>query len=192
MDVLFFETAADFRAWLEANHDTETELLVGFYKKGASKTGITYPEAVEQALCFGWIDGVRRSIDAESYLNRFTPRKSRSNWSQVNIRHVERLKAAGQMHPAGLKAYEGRDRRRENQYSFEQASLDLPDEYAAQMRANPAAWAFFQNAPPSYRKPAIWWVVSAKQEATRQRRLATLIADSAAGLRIKLLRRNTD
>ncbi len=192
MAVLFFTTPADFRAWLEANHDTASEVMVGFYKKGTGKPSITYPEAVEQALCFGWIDGIRRGIDAESYANRFTPRKPRSHWSQVNIEHVARLTEQGLMHEFGLKVFAERDLSKQNQYSFEQDNPTLPDDYEAQFRANVAAWENFHKFPPSYRKPAIWWVISAKQEATRLRRLTTLIADSAAGRKIKPLTRKSE
>lgn len=192
MDATFFESAAEWRAWLEANHDTATELMVGFYKKGSGKPSVTYHEAVEQALCFGWIDGVRRSIDADSYTNRFTPRKPRSNWSQVNIRHVERLTEQGLMHEAGLKAFNARDPEKQNQYSFERENARLDPAYEAQFRADAKAWEHFMSRPPSYRKPAIWWVMSAKQEATRQKRLATLIADSAAGRKIAVLRRKNE
>ncbi len=192
MEAVFFTTPADFRAWLEANHDQASELLVGFYKKASGKPSITYPEAVEQALCFGWIDGVRRGIDAERYANRFTPRQPHSHWSQVNIQHVARLTEQGLMHAAGLKAFRERDPKKENQYSFEQESHELSPEYEAQFRANAAAWANFHKFPPSYRKPAIWWVISAKQEATRLKRLATLIEDSAAGRKIKPLTRKSE
>lgn len=193
MQVTFFATAADFRAWLEANHDQETALQVGYYKVGTGKPSISYKESVDQALCFGWIDGVRNSIDAESYTIRFTPRKPRSIWSAVNIRRVAELTEMGLMHPAGLKAFTERDPAKANQYSFEQKTdPTLPPEYEAQFRANAAAWAHFQSRPPSYRKPAIWWVISAKQEATRLKRLATLIEDSAAGRKIAPLTRKNE
>ncbi|MCC6804652.1 MAG: YdeI/OmpD-associated family protein [Anaerolineae bacterium] len=192
MDVVFFETADAWRAWLEAHHDTETEVMVGFYRKDSGRQSVTYPEAVEQALCFGWIDGVRRSIDDLSYANRFTPRKPKSNWSQVNIRHVERLTAAGLMHEAGLKAFNERDPEKQNRYSFERENGQLDPAYEAQFRANEKAWAHFMSRPPSYRKPAIWWVMSAKQEATRLKRLATLIDDSAAGRKIAVMRRKNE
>ena len=192
MDATFFESAAEWRAWLEANHDKETEIMVGFYKKASGKPSVTYHEAVEQALCFGWIDGVRRSIDADAYSNRFTPRKPKSHWSQVNIKHVERLTEQGLMHEAGLKAFNDRDPEKQNQYSFERENVQLDPAYEAQFRANAQAWEHFQRRPPSYRKPAIWWVMSAKQEATRQKRLATLIEDSAAGRKIAPLTRKNE
>ncbi len=192
MDATFFASADEFRAWLAANHDTATELLVGFYKKDSGRQNMTYQQALDQALCFGWIDGVRRTHDADSYTIRFTPRKPTSIWSQVNIKHVERLTAAGLMQPAGLNAFEQRDPAKQNQYSFEREHVQLDPAYEAQFRANEAAWAHFQQRPPSYRKPAIWWVMSAKQEATRLKRLATLIADSAAGRKIAPLTRKSE
>lgn len=179
----FFPTAAAFRAWLAEHAATEREVWVGFYKKGAGKSGITYPEAVDEALCAGWIDGVRRGLGAESYTNRFTPRKPGSNWSAVNIRRVGELRDLGRMHPAGLAAFERRTSDAGRQYSYENTrGLDGP--YEARFRANAAAWAFFEAQPPSYRRVTSWWVLSAKREATRQRRLATLIADSERGERL--------
>jgi uncharacterized protein YdeI (YjbR/CyaY-like superfamily) len=178
----FFATPADWRSWLEANHDTATELLVGLYKKGSGRPSITWPESVDQALCFGWIDGVRKRIDDESYTIRFTPRKPTSTWSAVNIKRVKELAEMGLMYPAGLKAYEARADEKSAIYSYEQrhhAALEEAEEQ--QFRANPKAWEWFQGQAPSYRKAALWWVVSAKQEATRARRLAALIKDSAAG-----------
>jgi uncharacterized protein YdeI (YjbR/CyaY-like superfamily) len=186
----FFPTPADFRAWLEAHHDQEPELLVGFYKKGTGKPSITWPESVDEALCFGWIDGVRHRVDDESYTIRITPRQSRSTWSAVNIRRVQELTAQGRMHPAGLRAFAARSDDNSAIYSYEQrhhATLDAAEE--EQFRANPAAWTFFQAQPPSYRRTALYWVVSAKKADTRQKRLATLIADSAQGRTIRPLTR---
>ncbi len=180
----FFASAADFRAWLEANYDKAPELWMGFYKKGSPQKGITYKEAVDEALCFGWIDSVARSIDAVSYGQRFTPRRKRSIWSAVNNARVEALSRAGLMHPAGLAAFEQRDPARTNQYSSEQGEVRLAPPYEDLFRADRQAWDFFQSQPPSYRKPATWWVMSAKKEETRERRLATLMADSRAGRRI--------
>jgi uncharacterized protein YdeI (YjbR/CyaY-like superfamily) len=188
MEPRFFATSDEFRAWLEEHHADEREVYVGFYKKATGRPSLTWTEAVREALCFGWIDGVRRSIDAESYANRFTPRKPRSNWSAVNVRHVEELLAEGRMHPAGLAAYEARAPARTGVYSYErrhEAKLDEAQE--AELRANRAAWDFFRAQPPGYRQTAIFWVVSAKREDTRARRLATLIDDSAHGRRIGLL-----
>jgi uncharacterized protein YdeI (YjbR/CyaY-like superfamily) len=176
----FFATPEEFRAWLEENHETATELLVGFHKKSSGKASITWPESVEQALCFGWIDGVRRGLGDESYTIRFTPRKPSSTWSRVNLEKVEELKRRGLMRPAGLRAYDERREAKTGIYSYEQReAAELPAEYRERLRANAAAWDFWTSRPPSYRKAAVWWVVSAKKEETRERRLATLIEDSA-------------
>ena len=185
----FFSTPGKLRAWLEKNHATADELWVGLYKKGTGKLSVTWPEIVDQVLCFGWIDGIRKSIDDESYMNRITPRRRNSNWSAINIRRVAELTEAGLMHPAGLEAFRSRDPERVYRYSFERDKVEFDAGQTKLFRANRKAWAFFSSQPESYRKPATWWVVSAKQQATRDRRLATLIADSAAGLRIKQLRR---
>lgn len=178
MEPTFFATPDGFRAWLEGHHATERELLVGFHRKGSGRPSITWPESVDQALCFGWIDGVRRRIDDSSYTIRFTPRKAGSNWSAVNVRRAEELFELGLMRPAGLEAFRAR-RQRTGIYSYEQrqeARLEPAQE--RRFRANPKAWAYFQARPPSYRQAAIWWVVSAKREATRERRLDQLIEDS--------------
>jgi uncharacterized protein YdeI (YjbR/CyaY-like superfamily) len=184
MDPIFFRSASDLRDWLERNHATTTELWVGFYKKSAAQNGITYPEAVDQALCYGWIDGIRKGIDASAYTNRFTPRKRRSTWSAVNIKRVGELTDLGLMHPSGLAAFNNRDPDRAGLYSFEASNRDLPEEYKEQFRANQPAWDFFQSQPPGYRKTASWWVISPKKEETRQKRLATLIEDSANARRL--------
>jgi uncharacterized protein YdeI (YjbR/CyaY-like superfamily) len=190
MEAKFFRNAAGFRRWLEKHHSSAQELWVGFYRKDASRRGITYPEAVDEALCFGWIDGIRKSLDAESYTNRFTPRKPQSNWSNVNTRRVAELTAEGRMHPAGLKAFAAREASRAGVYSFENRdAAKFSREQEARFRGNAGAWAFFKTQPPGYRKTAIWWVVSAKREETREKRLATLIEDSSNGLRIAMLRR---
>lgn len=191
MQAKFFKTPADFRKWLNKNHKTEQELLVGFYKKGSGKASITWPESVDQALCFGWIDGIRRSIDEESYSIRFTPRRPKSIWSSVNIKKIAELTEKGLMLPEGIAAYERKQDHSSEIYSFEQdkKNIKLPAAFEKQFRSNKTAWKFFQSSPPSYRHPAIWWVISAKQEATRQRRMNTLIEDSEAGLRIKQFRR---
>ena len=188
----FFPTPADFRAWLEAHHDQERELLVGFYKKGSGKPSITWPESVDEALCFGWIDGVRRRRDDESYTIRFTPRQARSTWSAVNIQRVQELTAQGRMHPAGRTAFAARSDDNSAIYAYEQrhdATLDPAEEQ--QFQANAAAWAFFQAQPPGYRRHALYWVVSGKKAETRQKRLATLIEDSAQGRTIRHLTRPT-
>jgi uncharacterized protein YdeI (YjbR/CyaY-like superfamily) len=179
---VFFATPEEFREWLEKNHATERELLVGFYKKGSGKPSMTWPESVEQALCFGWIDGVRRGVDDESYTIRFTPRKPTSTWSRVNLEKVEELKRRGLMRPAGLRAYEERREAKTGVYSYEQReAAALPAEYEERLRSNPLAWEDWTARPPSYRKAAVWWVVSAKREETRERRLSQLIEQSAKG-----------
>jgi len=187
---VFFATPAEFRAWLEEHHDTRTELIVGFYKKASGKPSITWKEAVDQALCFGWIDGVRRSLGDDAYTNRFTPRRRGSNWSAINIQRVRELIEAGQMAPAGLAAFEARTPERSAVYSYEQerAAAALDGEQEREFRANPAAWDWFQSRPPGYRRGAIHWVVSAKRPETRARRLAALIEDSAAGRKVGPLR----
>jgi uncharacterized protein YdeI (YjbR/CyaY-like superfamily) len=189
MDAVYFASADEFREWLEKYHDTATELWVGYYKKGTGKPSMTHPEAVDQALCFGWIDGVRRGVDAERFANRFTPRKPRSNWSAVNIKRVGELMEMGLMQPAGIAAFEKRDKDTTAPYSFEQQSIAFGEELEATFRANGTAWEFFRSQPPGYQRTATWWVISAKREETRRRRLATLIEDSERGERIALLRR---
>jgi uncharacterized protein YdeI (YjbR/CyaY-like superfamily) len=185
--VSVFRGAADFRRWLEKHHDSASELWVGYYKKGVPKTSITYPEAVDQALCFGWIDGIGQRISDEVYANRFTPRRRGGNWSAVNIAKVTAFEKAGLMHPAGLRAFVQRDQRKDAPYSYENRPHDLPAQAAARMRGNPEAWRYWEAQTASYRRAATWWIVSAKQEATRERRLATLIEDSAAHRPIKPL-----
>jgi uncharacterized protein YdeI (YjbR/CyaY-like superfamily) len=183
----FFESPADFRKWLAKNHASASELLVGFYKKDSGKPSITWPESVDQALCFGWIDGVRRRIDDVSYSIRFTPRKKTSTWSAVNIARVAELTKLGLMQPAGLRAFEHRREDKSAIYAYENAvrTLDAADE--KKFRANKKAWEFFNAQPPGYRRLCIYWVTSAKKEETRARRLATLIDDSAAGRRLGAL-----
>ena len=179
----FFETEADFRRWLERHHQTAPELLVGFWKKGSGRPSIDWPQARDQALCFGWIDGVRKSLGEESYTIRFTPRRKGSVWSRVNLARFEALTAAGQMTAAGEQAFEaGREDR--SHYSYESEARALEPEEIAQFKANEAAWTDWDKRPPGYRKVALHWVTSAKKPETRARRLATLIQDSAAGRRI--------
>ncbi|MFO7320522.1 MAG: YdeI/OmpD-associated family protein [Chloroflexota bacterium] len=184
MDVTFFQSRADFRAWLEQHHDSAKELQIGFYKVKSGQTGMTYEEAIEEALCFGWIDGKGKRIDDHSYTVRFTPRKPRSIWSAINIERVERLKAEGRMHPAGLRAYEARDASKTNLYSYENKDRELDERYAEQLRSHPEAWAFFQAQAPSYQRSVKHWIMSAKAETTRQRRLEKLIEESARGERL--------
>ncbi|MGH2590091.1 MAG: YdeI/OmpD-associated family protein [Actinomycetota bacterium] len=184
MDVRYFRSPAEFRAWLKRHHASEPEVYVGYYKKGSGRRGITHPEALDEALCFGWIDGVRRSVDGERYTNRFSPRTPNSYWSTVNTARAKALIESGRMQPAGLAAFERRDEQRTRMYSFEQANPALSRAEAATFRKNRAAWLFWQAQPPGYRKTATWWVVSAKRDETRRRRLETLIEHSANGDRI--------
>jgi uncharacterized protein YdeI (YjbR/CyaY-like superfamily) len=187
---IFFATADELRAWLEENHATATELFVGFYKRGSGKPSITWQELVDEELCFGWIDGVRKGIDNVRYSNRITPRKPRSTWSAINIARAKELVQLGRMHPAGLKAFERRTDERSAIYSYEQKKAAHLDPAAQRtFRANKEAWTFFQAQAPSYQRTAIWWVISAKREETRQRRLAALIGDSARGRVVGPLRR---
>jgi len=182
--MLYFRTAAEFRAWLESNHAAFPALLVGFHKRQSGRPSMTWSEAVDEALCFGWIDGVRKRVDEESYTIRFARRKKGSIWSAINIEKVRVLTQAGRMHPTGHAAFRARTEDRSRIYSYEQRRRPMGKPYATQFRGHPEAWAFFQAQPLSYRHTATWWVISAKQEKTRQRRLARLIATSAAGRRI--------
>lgn len=190
MTPTFFATPAEFRAWLEEHHADAAELLVGFLKKGSGRPSITWPESVDEALCFGWIDGVRKRIDDERYTIRFTPRKARSTWSAVNVRRVAELAELGRMRPAGLAAFGRRSGDRTGVYSYEQRQkAELGDDRERRFRANGKAWEWFACQPAWYRRAATWWVISAKREDTRERRLATLIEDSAAGRPVKPLTR---
>lgn len=178
---LFFDGPDDFRAWLEKHHETETELWMGLYKKHVRNRGLTWEDAVPEALCFGWIDSRAERIDEDAVRQRWTPRKKTSTWSRVNLDLVDRLTQEGRMRPMGIAAWEARRPDRQGIYSFEQGDLELPEEYAAQLAANPAAAAFWAEATASYRKICINWVRSAKQQATNDKRMAQLIEDSAAG-----------
>ena len=184
MAPIYFETPAEFRAWLEQNHSTAESLLVGFHKKGTGRPSMTWAESVDEALCFGWIDGVRKGVDADRYTIRYTPRKAGSIWSTVNVAKVQVLTDQGRMQPAGLAAFQARKDGRSGIYSHEQGDVDLPEPYQGQLRENPAAWDFFRRQPPSYRKAACWWVVSAKQEKTRLSRIEKLVACSARAERL--------
>jgi uncharacterized protein YdeI (YjbR/CyaY-like superfamily) len=190
MEPRFFPTPEDFRAWLEEHHESETVLWVGFYKVGTGRASITWPESVDEALCFGWIDGLRKRVDEESYMIRFTPRKPSSNWSAKNLARIEELIDEGRVRPAGLEIYEARDPDRSKVYSFERRkAAKLEAEQEARFRAHETAWTFFRDQPPWYRRTAIHWVISAKRKQTRTRRLDTLIEDSAAERWIGPLRR---
>lgn len=180
----FFRTPAEFRRWLEKNHATAKELWIGYYKKDSGRGGMVYREALDEALCFGWIDGVVKTIDATSYLQRFSPRRPGSIWSNVNVRHIERLKTAGKMHAAGLAAFETRDPKKTGIYSFENRPKEFPPALKKQFQRNEKAWNFWTALPPGYRRTLTWWVLSAKRPETQQKRLAKLIAESAAGRRI--------
>ena len=184
MNPTFFEAPADFRAWLAEHHATAAHLWVGFHKKGSGRPSITWPESVDEALGYGWIDGVRRGVDPTSYMIRFTPRRAGSVWSRVNVDRVQALTELGRMQPAGLAAFRGRTEGRSGIYSHEQGDVALPEPYAGLLRADAAAWAFFQEQPASYRKAASWWVVGGKKDETRRKRLDSLVAHSARAERL--------
>jgi len=189
MEATFFPNQADFRKWLEKNHQSETELLVGFYKVGSKKPSMTWSESVNQALCFGWIDGVRRSCDTESYTIRFTPRKKDSIWSGINIKKVEMLTKSGLMQPAGIAAFQKRSESKSRIYSFEQEKMEFSETFEKQFKSNKRAWDFFHSQAPSYIKTAIHVVMSPKNEATRKKWLDQLIQDSENGKRLERLTR---
>jgi uncharacterized protein YdeI (YjbR/CyaY-like superfamily) len=176
----YFLDQLEFRKWLEANHQNSTELLVGFYKIDSGKPSMTWPQSVDQALCFGWIDGIRRSVDKDSYCIRFTPRKAASIWSAVNIRKVEELTNQGLMQPSGFASFEKRTENKSKIYAYEQGEVAFSDDFGQLFEANKMAWSFFQALSPSYRKASINWVMTAKQETTRLKRLNELIAYSEA------------
>jgi uncharacterized protein YdeI (YjbR/CyaY-like superfamily) len=187
---LFFATPADFRAWLDSHHAEATELWVGFHKKGSGRPSLTWPESVDEALCFGWIDGLRKSVDARSYMIRFTPRKAGSNWSAINVAKMAELATAGRVRPAGQAAFAARSSEKTGIYSYEnRKNARLDDALLRRFRAQPRAWRYFQAQPAWYRGTATWWVVSAKKEETRLRRLEKLIAASARSEPIAELRR---
>jgi uncharacterized protein YdeI (YjbR/CyaY-like superfamily) len=186
---LAFRNPEALREWLRQNHGQATEQWVRLYKKRTGKPSITWPELVDQLLCFGWIDGVRKSLDDESYAIRVTPRRTGSTWSAVNLERARELEATGLMEPAGRQAYEQRNEKKSQQYSFERKQVSLGEQYEAEFKRHAKAWEYFQTQPPSYRKTATWWVMSAKKPETRMRRLQTLIHDSRNGQRIGLLRR---
>lgn len=183
---VFFETGAAFRQWLDKNHHKAEELLVGYYRTGTGKKGMSWSESVDEAICYGWIDGVRKSIDEESYSIRFTPRKPKSIWSAVNIKKVEDLTREGRMMPAGIAIFNKREVDRAGIYTHElKEPPQLSEAFEQQFRANEKAWAYYQKMAPTYRKVTANWVMSAKQVATREKRLAELIRDCAAGTKVK-------
>ena len=187
-DPIYFESPEALRDWFDANHGKASELWIGQYKKSTGRPTVTWSEVVDEALCVGWIDGVRYSVDAERFTQRLTPRRKGSNWSAINIAKVKELTAQGRMRPAGFAAFEARTEARSGVYSYEQRHLvTLEPEEEAMFRANEAAWAWWEAGPPSYRKGAVYWVVSAKRPETRARRLDALIEDSAAGRPVKPL-----
>jgi uncharacterized protein YdeI (YjbR/CyaY-like superfamily) len=187
MRVQFFKSTIELGRWLENHHAQAQELWVGFYKKGTLKPSVTYREALDGALCFGWIDGVRKSLGSDSYTIRFSPRKPRSIWSAVNIKRAEQLTKLGLMQAPGITAFAERLPENQDRYSCEKGDRSLADKYIAQLRANEAAWRFFQAQPPGYQRKASWWLMSAKKEETRLKRLGILITDSEHGQRIAAL-----
>jgi uncharacterized protein YdeI (YjbR/CyaY-like superfamily) len=178
MDIKYFKSSSEFRKWLDKNHAEVNELWVGFYKISSNIKSITYPDAVDQALCFGWIDGIKKKVDEFSYTHRFTPRKSKSIWSSNNIKRVGELAKLGFMHPSGIKVFDQRDKKKIKQYSYERKILTLDQSYIKIFKSHENAWSFFISQAPSYQKVAILWVMSAKKEETRLRHLNILIEDS--------------
>lgn len=187
MKVVFFPTQNDLRKWFEKNHKKEKELFVGYYKVSTGKLTVSWSQSVDEALCFGWIDGIRKSIDEESYCNRFTPRKPTSNWSAINIKKVEELTKLGLMKTEGLKAFSFRKEEKSKIYAYENPEVMFDRSFEKFFKANKKAWAFYQTTTPTYRKVTTRWVMSAKQESTRLKRLNELITDCAAGRNIKAM-----
>lgn len=185
--VLFFPTQKDLRKWFEKNHKKEEELFVGYYKISSGKPSVTWSESVDEAICFGWIDGIRRSVDEESYCIRFTPRNPKSNWSAINIKKVEELTRLGLMKPEGVKAFSFRKEEKSKIYSYENPAVWFEKSYEKRFKANKEAWKYFQSMAPSYQKTTMRWVMSAKQDATRLKRLEELIRDCALGQKIKAM-----
>lgn len=187
MNIVFFPTQKHLRKWFEKNHKKEKELLAGYYKISSGKPSVTWSQSVDEALCFGWIDGIRRSIDQESYCIRFTPRNPKSNWSAINIKKVEELTKLGLMKPEGLKAFGYRGEEKSRIYSYENNTVEFEKSFEKIFKANKKAWTFYQTTTPTYRKVTTRWVMSAKQESTRLKRLNELIKDCAAGRKIKAM-----
>jgi uncharacterized protein YdeI (YjbR/CyaY-like superfamily) len=184
VEVLFFTKVTELRRWFRSNGKSQTELYIGFYRKDSGMQAINYAEALDEALCWGWIDGVRKKVDDISYTNRFSPRKKNSIWSLVNVDHVNRLTAAGRMQPAGLEAFEARKADRTGVYSFEQEKIAFDTALLKVFQSNKVAWDFWEKQPPGYKRVATHWVMSAKRQETRDRRLSTLIKDSEHGRRL--------
>jgi uncharacterized protein YdeI (YjbR/CyaY-like superfamily) len=187
-DVIFFAAAEELRDWFDANHATATDLWMGYHKKATGLPSVVWTDAVDEALCVGWIDSIRRTIDERTFVQRFTPRRKGSIWSAINVAKVAALTAEGRMRPAGIAAFEARTPERTAVYSYERATTALSDDETARFQADEAAWADWQARPPSYRKAVTAWVTTAKQPATRARRLDALIADSAAGRKVAPMR----
>ncbi len=187
MSPFFFPTQSDLQKWFEKNHNKADELWVGYYKKSTGRPSITWQESVDEALCFGWIDGIRKSIDEESYKIRFTPRRKDSIWSAVNIKRIKELKKLGLVKPSGLEAFKKRDEKKAKLYSFEQKKVILPKELEKKIKTNKKAWEYFQKLPPYAKRVSTWWVISAKKEETKLNRLNTLIKCSEEGRKIPLL-----
>ena len=185
---LFFRDAAEFRAWLERRHDERSELWVGYWKKATGEPSMTWLESVDVALCFGWIDGIRKSIDEKRYKIRFTPRRPGSHWSARNLARMEELLKTDRVAPSGLAAYRGRDPANERKAAYEQSEVVLPPEYERELKSNPVAWRCFQAARPSYRKQVTWWIASAKRADTRRRRFEVLVEACAKGEVIPAMR----
>ncbi len=183
MNLQFFKNRVDFRNWLRENHEVEEELWVGYYKKATGLESITWPESVDEALCYGWIDGLRKSIDEKSYRVRFTPRRPKSNWSEINIKRVGALKATGRMQPAGLQAFEKR-KAGSSSYAWEWRNAELRQDLEAKLKANEKAWSYFTELSPSIRQKTIYWVMSAKKEETKLRRFSILIDSTEKGEKI--------
>lgn len=186
-NIKFFRSRSALRTWLEKNHESATELWVGFHRKDSGKPSIAYSEALDEALCFGWIDGVRHKVDETGYTNRFSPRKPGSVWSLINIRRVQQLTKLGLMRPPGVAAFDKRDEKKSLMYSYERKKSQLDEAFENKFRANKPAWKYFEAQSPWYRRTATWWVISAKREETRAKRLATLIEDSAHERRLAIL-----
>lgn len=184
MKPTFFRTQSAFREWLEKHHEKANELWVGYYKKDSGRSSITWPESVDEALCFGWIDGIRKSIDDTSYTIRFTPRKPGSIWSTVNIKRAQALIEQGQMRASGIKAFQNRRENKSGIYSYEQRKVELEEPYNELLKKNKMAWKFFQSQPSSYRKAISWWIISAKKEETRLKRLEKLVSYSTQSEKI--------
>jgi len=191
MKPVFFATQSNLRKWFEKNYKTKTELIVGFYKVSTQKPSVTWSQSVDEAICFGWIDGIRKSIDEKSYCIRFTPRNPKSNWSAVNIKKATELTNLGLMTPEGIAAFEKRKESNSAIYSYEQTVFELPNNFLNRLKKNKKAWKYFNSQTPSYRRIVTRWILSAKQETTKLNRLKTLIKDCEAGEKIKPMRVGT-